>query len=165
MILRLPLLFFAYVFAELWVLAWVVRQTSVGSTILLLLATGILGVAIARRQGWRNWVKIQEQISRGEMPDREFREGLLILLAAVLLIVPGFLSDVAGLLLLVPPIRAIVARQMVGYLGRQTFVQFRTFSSYGGTVYERTGPSSEIIDAEFSRIPAEPPRLRDGTDS
>lgn len=158
--MQLFVLFLLYVFAELWLIVCVSQLTSISFTIGLMLVTGILGVEIARRQGLRNWVRINEQLNRGEMPGTEIREGLLIFAASVLLIVPGFLSDVVALCLLIPWIRRRASGRMTNWFRGRTFVQFRTFGPDGSSIYEHHGAPTEIIDAEFSHVPAEPRLLR-----
>ncbi|HEY7697651.1 MAG TPA: FxsA family protein [Vicinamibacteria bacterium] len=74
-------------------------------TLLLLLATGLLGAILARRQGLSVLRAAKEQMQRGELPAGPIADGVLILFAAILLITPGVLTDCVGFLLLVPAFR------------------------------------------------------------
>jgi UPF0716 protein FxsA len=84
-------------------------------TIALAIGTGILGAAMARRQGLGTLVKINRELSSGRVPTAELAEGLLILLAGAVLICPGFITDIMGLLLLVPPVRKMLVRGLGRY--------------------------------------------------
>jgi UPF0716 protein FxsA len=103
LILALPVL-------ELWVLVVLIRRLGLWSTLAMLLATGFMGVCLARWQGWRLARRIQRDLAAGQMPAAALLDGGLILVAALLLILPGFITDVAAFLLLLPPVRYVVRR-------------------------------------------------------
>lgn len=77
-------------------------------TIILLILISFGGAALARREGYRAVSQIQADISAGNMPADSLIDGALILAAAVLLITPGYITDAAGLLFLLPPVRRLV---------------------------------------------------------
>jgi UPF0716 protein FxsA len=72
----------------------------------LLLVISVIGVLIVRSQGLGVWRRVRAQIRQGIVPTADLVNGLLILVAGLLLILPGFVSSVVGLLLLLPPVRA-----------------------------------------------------------
>lgn len=76
-------------------------------TVLLVLATGLLGAYLARRQGWQTWRLLQIQLRNGAIPGETLLDGLCILLGGICLVIPGFLSDVIGIFLLFPYTRGI----------------------------------------------------------
>ena len=80
------------------------------NTVGLLLLVSLLGAWLVKRQGLGVMTRIREQRSAGRLPATEAFDGALILVAGVLLVIPGFVTDALGLLLLVPPIRAVVRR-------------------------------------------------------
>ena len=80
------------------------------NTVGLLLVVSLLGVWLVKRQGLGVMARIREQRSAGRIPTTEAFDGALILVAGVLLVIPGFVTDAFGLLLLFPPIRAVVRR-------------------------------------------------------
>ena len=80
------------------------------NTVGLLLLVSLLGAWLVKRQGLGVMARIREQRSAGRLPATEAFDGALILVAGVLLVIPGFVTDALGLLLLVPPIRAVVRR-------------------------------------------------------
>lgn len=111
MLLRLFLLFTLVPLAELWLLIRIGGLVGVPATLGLVLFTGAAGAALARREGLRSWLAVQRELAMGRMPGIELVHGLLILLAGIVLITPGVITDAIGLLLLVRPIRrGVIAR-------------------------------------------------------
>jgi UPF0716 protein FxsA len=94
--------------AELYVIIKVGSLIGVLPTIGLLIGISILGAWLLKQQGMATWRKLQESLNRGEMPTQHVTDGALILLGGALLMTPGFLSDIVGLLFLFPPTRAAV---------------------------------------------------------
>ncbi|MFL6243567.1 MAG: FxsA family protein [Acidimicrobiia bacterium] len=80
------------------------------NTIGLLLLVSLVGAWLVKRQGLGVMARIREQRSAGRLPATEAFDGALILVAGVLLVIPGFVTDALGLLLLLPPVRAVVRR-------------------------------------------------------
>ena len=107
---RLVLLLIGLPTLELFVLYLLTNSLPFGAvvTILLVLGTGLLGVFLARYQGMNCWLELHRQLDRGETPTQPIANGILILTAAALLILPGLITDLTGILLLVPPIRRAV---------------------------------------------------------
>jgi len=101
--------------AELWLLVRIGQAIDLGPTIALILLTGVFGVGIARRAGARALFRIQDSLARGDLPAREVVDGLMLFFAGALLVVPGVITDGLGLLLLIPPLRARVARLLGDY--------------------------------------------------
>lgn len=102
---RLLLLFTAVPLAELLLLVEIGERIGAGPTVLLVLATGVVGAWLARREGTRSFRQIQVSLSRGSLPARELFHGLLILMAGAFLVTPGVLTDALGFALLVRPAR------------------------------------------------------------
>jgi UPF0716 protein FxsA len=93
---------------ELWGLITVGSWIGPIPTILLVIFTGIVGVYFAKREGLSTWRKAQEQMSRGEMPGDALLDGACILVGGVLLLTPGFFTDVTGFLLVFPYSRKFI---------------------------------------------------------
>jgi UPF0716 protein FxsA len=114
---------------ELFVAFEVSRLIGVAYTVLLILLSWPIGVWAVRSQGRAVWQRLLDAIAIGRPPGREVLDGALVLLGGVLLILPGFISDVFGSLLLAPPSRAGVRRLLVtNFRGR--FV--RRMAGYSG---------------------------------
>src|SRR3954469_10427587 len=107
----IPLLFLLFILvpiAEIYVIIQVGQAIGALWTILLLIADSIIGARLLSWQGRRAWRRFQEAIAAGRVPHREVLDGVLIVLGGAFLLTPGFISDVVGLLLLIPPTRAVV---------------------------------------------------------
>jgi UPF0716 protein FxsA len=108
-------------------------------TLLVVFGAGLAGAAIAKMQGFMAAVRVRQQLMHGVLPASEMVDGLLIAVAGVLLILPGILSDILGLSLLLPPVRVLVRRRLMAWFSQR----FRIASIVAG---ERpTG--DKIIDA------------------
>ena len=108
MLLPLVLLFIAVPIAELFVIIQVGQAIGVWWTIGILIADSILGSVLMRSQGRTAGRRFNEAIRAGRVPAREAVDGTLVIFGGALLLTPGFLTDVLGLVLLIPPTRAIV---------------------------------------------------------
>ena len=85
----------------------------------ILIVVSLLGVWLVKRAGLRVWARFNEQLVAGTTPSKEVADGVCLLLAGVLLVIPGFVTDALGLFLLLPPVRAVVRRVVVRrYAGR-----------------------------------------------
>jgi UPF0716 protein FxsA len=109
-LLALIALFILLPLAELYVILKVGDAIGVPWTILLLAADSILGAMLLRSQGRAVWRRFNEALATGRMPHREVQDGVLVIFGGAFLITPGFLTDVIGLLLLLPPTRAVIRR-------------------------------------------------------
>lgn len=105
MFLRLFLLFTLVPLLELAVLLRLGSLIGLGPTLLLVVATGVAGAWLARREGLRSWRAVQRELAAGRFPGAELLHGVLILVAGVVLVTPGVLTDALGILLLVRPAR------------------------------------------------------------
>ena len=94
--------------AEFSALIWVAQQIGVLPMLVLLFAVSIFGAALAKRVGIEVWRRFRATLAAGDIPSGEVFDGALVLIAAAILLVPGFITDVIGLLLLVPFVRSMV---------------------------------------------------------
>jgi UPF0716 protein FxsA len=118
-LLALLALFILVPLAELYVILKVGDAIGAVWTILLLAADSVLGSLLLRAQGRSVWRRFNAALAEGKMPHREVIDGVLVVFGGAFLITPGFITDVVGLLLLVPPTRAVIRRLMVSRLGRR----------------------------------------------
>ena len=110
MFLRLLLLFTVVPLVELFLLVKLGTVVGVGPTIALVIFTGILGAWLARQQGLDVLRRVNEDLSHGRMPTEALMDGVLILIAAAVLLTPGLLTDALGFVLLIPRTRAAVRK-------------------------------------------------------
>jgi UPF0716 protein FxsA len=107
----LPLLVLVFIvvpIVELVVIIQVGQSIGVVATIALLLLVSFLGAWLAKREGIGVWRRFRRQVELGVMPGREIADGVMILFASALLLTPGFVTDLLGLALLTPPVRAMI---------------------------------------------------------
>ena len=109
----LIVLFIVVPIAELAVLIQIGQLIGIWWTIALLVADAILGSLLARSQGRSVWRRFNEALQAGRPPAREVMDGALVLFGGALLLTPGFLSDILGVCLLLPPTRALVRAVLV----------------------------------------------------
>jgi UPF0716 protein FxsA len=110
MLLKLFLAFTLIPFLEIYLIIQVGSRIGAFNTILIMILTGFLGATLARIQGLRTMLKVRENLEHGIMPAEEMVDALLIFLAGILLLTPGFLTDLSGLLLLFPKTRYLFKR-------------------------------------------------------
>lgn len=113
MFLRLLLLFTLLPLVELYLLIKIGAVIGAPTTILIVLGTGAFGAWLARQEGLRALQRVQEDLNAGRVPTDAVADGFLILVAGIVMLTPGFVTDAAGLFLLFPPTRAVV-RQWLG---------------------------------------------------
>ena len=104
--LRLLLAFTLLPIVELWLLLRIGDWLGVAATVALVIVTGLAGATLARREGAHAWSAVQAGLAAGRLPGRELLEALLVLVAGLVLVTPGVLTDAAGLAILVRPIRS-----------------------------------------------------------
>ena len=105
---RLALLFIGLPAVELFLLVAVGKRVGVLPTLGIIVLTGVVGAALARWQGGAVLRKVRDELLHGRLPAKPMVEGAILLVAAVLLMTPGILTDLAGLLCLIPPVRQVV---------------------------------------------------------
>lgn len=102
--------------AEIAVFVEVGSRIGVGMTLLLVVASAVVGIWLVRAQGFATATRVQAMIARGESPAMGMLEGLALLAAGVLLVLPGFLTDIAAFVLLIPPLRRGIIRLYMRHL-------------------------------------------------
>jgi len=124
----LIVLFIVVPIAELYVIVQVGQAIGIWPTLALLLADALLGSFLLKHQGRGAWLRFNQALAERRFPGKEVVDGLLIVVGGTLLLAPGFLTDIVGLFLLVPPTRAIVR----GLLRRFTIARFVVVGMPGG---------------------------------
>lgn len=151
-LLLLFVLFTAIPLVELWILFQISGWLGFWTTIGLVLGTGFAGAALARWQGWQVMERVQAEMRQGMLPAGALGDGALILVASVLLITPGVLTDLAGLSLLVPPVRGLVKRTLRWWWAHHVHVETATsWQTQTGTEtapYHRGTAHDKIIDVQ-----------------
>ncbi len=145
---RLWLLLVLLPLVEIGILVWIGYETTWTLPLGLVLGTGLAGTWILRRQGWPTAEDFRVHSIAGRVPAELLLDRFFVLLAGILLIVPGVLSDLAAMLLLVPLTRRLIKRYLSYWLGQRMVGSFRAFSASG------VGRHDEIIEAHVIESPA-----------
>jgi UPF0716 protein FxsA len=131
--LLLVLVFIVVPIAELYVIIQVGGLIGVGPTLLLLLLDAVLGSWLLKHEGRSAWRRFNQALAEKRLPAKEVADGFLIILGGALLIAPGFISDIFGILLLLPPTRAVARRLLRRWtVGRVAVVGFPGGATMGG---------------------------------
>jgi UPF0716 protein FxsA len=137
------------------------RRFGFWQTLVMLFVVGLFGSSLARREGGRVWRGFQASVADGRPPEHGVIDGMLVLLGGVLLLLPGILSDVIGLLLFIPPLRRAVAGLLRQRLTRELELRPPPIvpggRRFGVEPPERAAPSSSpaVIDTTGVESPSE----------
>ncbi|MGD8213709.1 FxsA family protein [Aestuariimicrobium sp. Y1814] len=142
-IIAIPLL-------EIWILVQLGASLGLGWTVLLLLGIAALGLALIIFEGRRTWRAFVEAIGRGEVPGREMTDGALVMLGGVLLMFPGIISDVLGLICLIPFTRALPRKLIERWARSRGLVATTVRTSRSGVI------PGEVVEDESTAAPERP---------
>lgn len=133
--LLLVLAFVAVPLVELAVVLQVRTTIGLGPTLLLLLAVSLVGAAVVRREGSRAWRAFRGAVASGRPPATEVADGAMLLVGGTLLLTPGFVTDIVGLVLVLPPTRALLRRRLTAYVARRLVVHTLGVDPLGGRAH------------------------------
>ena len=137
------LLLICWPVAEVFVAIKVAGAIGVLATLLLLIASWPVGTWALRSRGRAAWRRLGEAVAARRPPGREVLDGALVLLGGMLMIVPGFITDAFGALLLLPPTRALMRRVLVRNLQSRIVVRATAFTR-GATPYDVDSTATDI---------------------
>jgi len=159
-------LFIAVPILELYVIIKVGGLIGVLPTLVLLFGMSLLGATLLRHQGRGAWQRFNRALAERRFPGREVADGLMITIGGALLLTPGFITDAVGLLLLIPPTRAIARRLLQAWLARRFVVVGMGGMRGGPPPPYSSGPrpasrpydfegTAEEVDSEDPQLPEE----------
>lgn len=146
------LIFVVLPLAEIYALIKVGSWLGIFPTIALLLLVSAAGVTLLKREGLRVLHRMRDQVAAGNMPSNEIVDGVCLVLAGLLLVVPGFVTDIVGLLVLLPPFRALLR----SVLRRRNGKKIRVVATYSGRIVHN-GRVHDVHGTFEKRGPATPP--------
>ncbi len=155
--LLLLILFIALPIAELYVIIQVGGWIGIWPTLAILLIDGFIGAALARSQGRTAWARFNRTLNEGRIPARETFDGAMIIVGGAFLLAPGFITDLIGFALLIPPTRALVRGLVAGIAKRRVGIAWTVagpaargarFPPRGGQ--PNRGPATRDYDYEGS---------------
>ena len=150
----LLLIFIVLPITELYVIYLVGDAIGIWWTLGLLAADSVLGSLLLRSQGRAVWTRFQEAMAAGRMPHKEVQDGVAVIFGGAFLITPGFLTDIFGLVLLVPPTRKVVIR-----LFSKSAVRFMTARFVVRGPGRRPHPDADVEGTATEYPPTDPPRI------
>jgi UPF0716 protein FxsA len=166
--LTIGLVFIVVPVVDLMLLVKIGQGIGVLGTVALVLGTALTGAFIISRQSLAVVSRTMEALSEGRPPLEPVLDGLALLLAGALLVTPGLITDLAALVLLVPPLRRVIARAAMRWLVRRARLHIEThgFETDGFDGRGRSGPrgprrpgfaEGPVIEGEFKRVDEKPP--------
>ena len=155
--LLLVLIFIALPIAEIYVIIKVSEAIGAVPTIALLILDSFLGAALLRSQGRAAWARFNEALAQGKIPAREVLDGAMVILGGAFLITPGFISDVIGILLLIPPSRALFRGIVARFALRRTRFTIRTVGWGADRVSDMRRPPRSERDYDYEGTAQEVP--------
>lgn len=149
----IPLLILGYIMLEIAGFILVGDMIGVLPTLGLILLSGLVGTMLMRAQGLAVFRRIQQESASGKVPGRDLVHAFMILLAGILLLLPGFLTDIIGLTFFIPPVRDAVWNFLKS---RMTIVT--NVSGFGprGSAPRGRGPVVDLDDDDFHRTGGKP---------
>src|SRR5690606_20466828 len=160
---RLPfILFLIFPFIEIMILLRVADEIGGWNTVLIVLLTAGLGIALLRHQGFNTWQRFQNRMQSGQMPAQEIIEGMLLAFCGAMLLAPGLLTDTVGIVCLLSPVRRRIAQRILRSGG------FFMMSGFQGNFYRGPGPGGpthgDVFDAKYRDETHPDPALPDEHD-
>ena len=123
-VVLLFILFIVLPLAELYVIVQLAGVIGIWWTIALLLVDSVAGTMLMKSQGRAAWRRFNEANAAGRIPAREVADGALIILGGAFLLTPGFITDIIGFVLLIPPTRAMFRRTVIGLFARRNPITY-----------------------------------------
>ncbi|CAH6660231.1 FxsA family protein [Pseudocitrobacter vendiensis] len=141
---------FLYVYIEISIFIQVAHVFGVLLTLVLVIFTSVIGMSLVRNQGFKNFVLMQQKMEAGESPAAEMVKSVSLILAGLLLLLPGFFTDFLGLLLLLPPVQKHLTMKLLPHLH---------FSRMPGGGFRASNDGGQTFDGEYQRKDEERDRL------
>ncbi|EPF20452.1 MULTISPECIES: FxsA family protein [Cedecea] len=143
---------FLYVYIEISLFIQVAHVMGVFMTLILVIFTSVIGLSLVRNQGFKNLMLMQQKMAAGESPAAEMIKSVSLIIAGILLLLPGFFTDFLGLLLLLPPVQKHLTLKLMPHL---------RFSRMPGGGFSAGSEGGNTFDGEFQRKDDGPKRLDD----
>lgn len=132
---------FLYIYIEISIFIQVAHVLGVLMTLILVIFTSVIGISLVRDQGFKNFLLMQQKMVAGESSAAEMIKSVSLIMAGLLLLLPGFFTDFLGLLLLLPPVQKHLTLKLLPHL---------RFSRMSGGGFS-TGAGGETFDGEYQR--------------
>ncbi|MCC4956242.1 FxsA family protein [Klebsiella pneumoniae] len=142
--------FFLYVYIEISIFIQVAHVLGVFMTLILVIFSSVVGMSLVRNQGFKNFLLMQQKMAAGESPAAEMIKSVSLIIAGLLLLLPGFFTDFLGLLLLLLPVQKHLTMKLMPHL---------RFSRMPGGGFSAGTGGGETFEGEFQRKDEQRDRL------
>ncbi|MEN0585971.1 MULTISPECIES: FxsA family protein [unclassified Kosakonia] len=133
---------FLYVYIEISIFIQVAHVFGVLMTLILVIFTSVIGMSLVRNQGFKNFLLMQQKMAAGESPAAEMIKSVSLIIAGLLLVLPGFFTDFLGLLLLLPPVQKHLTLKLMPHL---------RFSRMPGGGFGAGSADGQTFEGEYQR--------------
>ncbi|TYW39307.1 FxsA family protein [Vibrio cholerae] len=120
-------------------------------TIALVMLTAIVGASLVRSQGLQTLLTVQQRLAQGQLPAQQILEGVMLAVAGVLLLTPGFFTDILGMLVLLPAPRAYLAKQLMSRVVVGNIHASGAGFEQPNPFHDRANPNGTTYEGEFER--------------
>lgn len=141
---------FFYIYCEVSLLVSVGSALGILPTIFLLIAISFLGLWFVKLRGAYTLFSIRQELSQGKLPTDAVGNSVMFILAGILLIIPGFLSDILAILCVLPVSRKLIQTFVINYFKNSVFMRFTSSNTH---FYSQSPQDGNTFDAEFERKP------------
>ena len=155
----MPFVFLAFVLvpiAEIAVFIEVGGVIGLWPTLGIVVLTALIGTSLLRAQGLAAFGRAQAAMNEGRLPVEEVMHGFCLVIAGALLLTPGFLTDIAGFLLFVHPVRLMLARAAMKWFAKNGTVHVHTSAGFAHRPGDTHAADPSIVDGEVEEVPREP---------
>jgi UPF0716 protein FxsA len=158
-LLALLVIFIVVPLAELYVIFKVGDEIGLPLTILILAIDSVVGSLLLKSQGRAVWRRFSETMAAGRVPHREVLDGVMVIFGGAFLITPGFLTDILGVLLLLPPTRALIRRALIRALSGRVAIEVAGAAATRRRPRGRFDVEGTATDVGEDRVEPRSPRL------
>lgn len=154
---RILLLFLIIPAIELVLLVRMGQWVGFWPTVGMIVLTGAGGGYLAKREGLSVWMRFNENLSRGGLPGRELMDGIIILCSGILLLAPGVLTDIVGLVGLFPPTRTLIRTYALNRIERSLHAGTMRVGIFGAFTPSGFGAPPEPAEGQWAGTPKDTP--------
>ncbi|AWB52313.1 TPA: membrane protein FxsA [Pasteurella multocida] len=146
---------FLFIYTELSILVWIGSNIGVLALILLLILSSLFGLFMIRARGWYTLLNVQKQLSQGEIPTRALLKSGIWIVAGILFFIPGFLTDLIALFLLIPITSLWIEKLITNkiHIVRSRFFRYSQKANHSQS-------EGEVFEAEYEKQVDEDKRIK-----
>jgi len=141
---------------EVWLLTVVGSAIGIVPTLLILVAEAVIGAVLTRREGRKSWTALVAAYQEGRVPTGQLADAVLVLVGGIMLILPGFFTDVVGLAFLLPPTRPLVRKALGSMVATQASKSGFNLGAVRARYAPGTVPGTVVEDPQRTKAKPDP---------